>query len=93
MRLPRRTAALALTFRVRRRARSSAGKCRSGRSSPISCAGRCGWWWNSTVSHEARLEQDAARDRWFAANGYRVLRFTNAALGNVDGVVAAIRAR
>ncbi|MBF5090662.1 endonuclease domain-containing protein [Novosphingobium sp. NBM11] len=43
-------------------------------------------------SHEARLEQDAARDRWFAANGYRVLRFTNAdVLGNVDGVVTAIR--
>ena len=44
-------------------------------------------------SHEARLKQDAARDRWFAANGYRVLRFSNAAvLGNVDGVVAAIQA-
>ncbi|RQW43545.1 endonuclease domain-containing protein [Novosphingobium sp. LASN5T] len=43
-------------------------------------------------SHEARLEQDAARDRWFAANGYRVLRFTNAAvLGNIEGVVTAIR--
>ena len=43
-------------------------------------------------SHEARLDEDAARDRWFAANGYRVLRFTNAdVLGNVDGVVAAIR--
>ena len=43
-------------------------------------------------SHEARLEQDAARDHWFAANGYRVLRFTNAVvLGNVSGVVAAIR--
>ena len=43
-------------------------------------------------SHEARLDEDAARDRWFAANGYHVLRFTNAAvLGNVDGVVAAIR--
>ncbi|ODU67224.1 MAG: hypothetical protein ABT11_20685 [Novosphingobium sp. SCN 66-18] len=43
-------------------------------------------------SHEARLDEDAARDRWFAANGYHVLRFTNATvLGNVDGVVAAIR--
>jgi very-short-patch-repair endonuclease len=35
---------------------------------------------------------DAARDAWLAARGYRVLRFwNNDVLGNIEGVVAAIR--
>ncbi len=43
-------------------------------------------------SHDLRPEHDAARDRWFAARGYRVLRFTNAeVLGNAEGVATAIR--
>jgi BirA family biotin operon repressor/biotin-[acetyl-CoA-carboxylase] ligase len=29
-------------------------------------------------SHDLRLGYDDARDRWFAGEGYRVLRFTNA---------------
>jgi very-short-patch-repair endonuclease len=42
-------------------------------------------------SHDLRTECDAARDRWFAGEGYRVLRFTNeGVLRNVDGVVEAI---
>ena len=32
------------------------------------------------VSHDLRPERDAARDRWFAGRGYRVLRFANADL-------------
>jgi BirA family biotin operon repressor/biotin-[acetyl-CoA-carboxylase] ligase len=44
------------------------------------------------ISHDRSPERDAARDRWMAAEGYRVLRFTNAeVLGNVEGVVAVIR--
>jgi len=42
-------------------------------------------------SHETRQGYDAARDRWLAEAGYRVLRFPNAALReNLEGVVAAI---
>ena len=43
-------------------------------------------------SHDLRPDHDAARDRFFAAHGYRVLRFTNAdVFGNLEGVVTAIR--
>lgn len=42
-------------------------------------------------SHDLRSEHDAARDRWFGREGYRVLRFGNAdVLGNVEGVAMAI---
>lgn len=42
-------------------------------------------------SHETRLSHDAARDRWLAEAGYRVLRFTNAEVGeNLEGVCRAI---
>ena len=42
-------------------------------------------------SHDSRSEQDAGRDRWMRAEGYRVLRFTNAEVSeNVDGVLAEI---
>ena len=44
-------------------------------------------------SHDLQPERDAARDAWFAARGYRVLRFANAdVLGDVEAVVVAIRA-
>ena len=44
-------------------------------------------------SHDAAPERDARRDLWMAAQGYTVLRFTNAeVLGNAEGVVSAIRA-
>ena len=40
---------------------------------------------------ESRIRADAARDAWFAARGYRVLRFTNDdVLKRLDGVVAVI---
>ncbi len=43
-------------------------------------------------SHNMRQGHDAARDRWLAQAGYRVLRFTNAdVLENVEGVVTAIQ--
>ena len=43
-------------------------------------------------SHDLRSEHDAARDRFFAAQGLRVLRFTNAEVfENLEGVVTAIR--
>ncbi len=43
-------------------------------------------------SHDARPEHDAARDRWMAANGYRLLRFVNGEeMEDVEGVVTAIR--
>src|SRR5690606_32683912 len=43
-------------------------------------------------SHDLQPERDAARDRWFAREGYRVLRFRNEdALRNAEGVVWAIR--
>ncbi|MBS0245707.1 MAG: endonuclease domain-containing protein [Proteobacteria bacterium] len=44
-------------------------------------------------SHDFAEQQqsDAQRDRWFATQGYRVLRFTNDdVLKNLEGVVAAI---
>jgi very-short-patch-repair endonuclease len=41
---------------------------------------------------EARQRRDAARDRWFQSQGYRVLRFTNEqVLTNLTGVIEAIR--
>lgn len=44
-------------------------------------------------SHDCEPQRDVVRDRAMAAWGYRVLRFTNAeVMGNVEGVVAAIRA-
>ena len=37
-------------------------------------------------------ESDDMRDRWFADNGFRVLRFwNNEIMDNMDGVVAALR--
>ncbi|RIV89710.1 endonuclease domain-containing protein [Aurantiacibacter xanthus] len=43
-------------------------------------------------SHDFRPEADAGRDAWMAAEGYRVLRFTNRdVLENAEGVVMAIR--
>ena len=45
------------------------------------------------ISHDRTSEADARRDAWMEAQGYTVLRFTNAeVLGSVEGVVAAIRA-
>ena len=42
-------------------------------------------------SHDVAPEADAKRDRWLEAEGYRVVRFTNAeVLGNVEGVVQKI---
>jgi BirA family biotin operon repressor/biotin-[acetyl-CoA-carboxylase] ligase len=43
-------------------------------------------------SHDAAPERDAPRDRWMAAHGFTVLRFTNDDVhGNVEGVTRAIR--
>lgn len=43
-------------------------------------------------SHDLRAEQDAVCDRFFTAQGYRVLRFTNAEVfEHLEGVVTAIR--
>jgi very-short-patch-repair endonuclease len=43
-------------------------------------------------SHDVAPERDVYRDRYLAEAGYRVLHFANAdVMGNVDGVVAAIR--
>lgn len=43
-------------------------------------------------SHDLRPEKDAARDSWFIAQGYCVLRFANAdVLENAEGVALAIR--
>ncbi len=43
-------------------------------------------------SHDVAPERDERRDAWMAAHGFAVLRFTNAdVLGNVEGVVTAIR--
>jgi very-short-patch-repair endonuclease len=40
---------------------------------------------------EERQERDGARDRWFATQGYRVIRFTNDdVLKNLEGVIATI---
>ncbi|MEW4449241.1 endonuclease domain-containing protein [Qipengyuania sp. JC766] len=45
------------------------------------------------ISHDREPDRDARRDGWMRAEGYAVLRFTNAqVLGNVEGVVMAIRA-
>jgi len=42
-------------------------------------------------SHETRQGRDAARDAWLREAGYRVLRFTNAEVGeNCEGVWRAI---
>lgn len=44
------------------------------------------------ISHDRALERDAARDRYFAAQGWRVLRFTNQqALAAPEAVAIAIR--
>ena len=43
-------------------------------------------------SHDVQPERDVYRDRYLSEAGYRVLHFTNAdVLGNVEGVVTAIR--
>ncbi|WP_309141560.1 DUF559 domain-containing protein, partial [Novosphingobium sp. HR1a] len=43
-------------------------------------------------SHGLRLDYDAARDRWMAEQGYRVLRFSNEAVFcQLDGVLTVIR--
>ncbi|WP_062345910.1 endonuclease domain-containing protein [Novosphingobium sp. CCH12-A3] len=43
-------------------------------------------------SHDLRLAHDAARDRFMAETGYKVLRFTNADVqSNVEGVATAIQ--
>lgn len=43
-------------------------------------------------SHDAAPERDARRDAWMAEHGFTVLRFANTdVLGNVEGVVTAIR--
>ena len=43
------------------------------------------------ATHAERTEQDAARTRYFEAQGYRVLRFWNhEVLNTIDGVVTAI---
>ena len=43
-------------------------------------------------SHDMDPQRDAARDRWMARNGYRVLRFTNAEVSdNIEGVVTTIQ--
>jgi very-short-patch-repair endonuclease len=42
-------------------------------------------------SFEERVRHDAQRDQWFAARGYRVLRFTNDDVRkNLEGVVLSI---
>ena len=39
-----------------------------------------------------RLKRDAIRDRWFAGQGYRVLRFTNDdVLKRLEGMISIIR--
>jgi len=43
------------------------------------------------VSHDLRPDYDAARDRWLAGEGYRVLRFANAdVLRDPEAVATAI---
>ena len=45
------------------------------------------------ISHDRTPEADARRDACLRAEGYTVLRFTNAdVLGETEGVVATIRA-
>ncbi len=43
-------------------------------------------------SHDVdeRIRHDARRDQWFASRGYRVLRFTNDDVKNLEGVVLAL---
>ncbi|WP_231621584.1 endonuclease domain-containing protein [Sphingomonas sp. 37zxx] len=44
-------------------------------------------------SHDLTIDEDAERDAFLRSRGLRVLRFANAdILGNVEGVVEAIRA-
>ncbi len=44
-------------------------------------------------SHDVAPERDVPRDRWMAAHGFTVLRFTNADVyENVEGVVTVISA-
>ena len=40
-------------------------------------------------AHVGRTDYDAARDRWFASQGYRVLRFANAEVLHDAHAVAA----
>ena len=43
------------------------------------------------ISHDRDAQGDVIRDRWMRANGYTVLRFTNAdVLGTVEGVAGSI---
>jgi very-short-patch-repair endonuclease len=43
--------------------------------------------------HVLTAERDAERDVWLASRGYRVLRFTNAAIAeNIDAVIQRITA-
>ena len=45
-----------------------------------------------THDFQERQVRDAARDRWFVTQGYRVLRFTNDdVLSSLEGVIATIR--
>ena len=45
-------------------------------------------------SHDVAPGRDEVRDGWFAADGYSVLRFTNAeVMDNIEGVVQTISAR
>ena len=44
------------------------------------------------ASHDFQPERDTLRDRWFAENGYRILRFTNeAVLRDPEAVAVMIR--
>ena len=45
-----------------------------------------------THDFQERQQRDAARDRWFMSQGYRVLRFTNEdAFSSLEGVIETIR--
>src|SRR5712671_975707 len=45
-----------------------------------------------THDFQSRVQHDQIRDRWLAARGYDVLRFTNKdVLSNLEGVVTVIR--
>lgn len=45
-------------------------------------------------SHDVAPQRDSMRDEWMTAQGYTVLRFTNADVSdNTEGVVTAIRIR
>lgn len=46
------------------------------------------------ATHSAELRRDGRRDRWFEANGFLVLRFTNGQVyAELKGVLEAIRLR